>query len=148
MFFKPRRRIMGYTDLGHIRIPPLPQFIIMTDRADGTFWELQWNTDTPSFDGNGYISITDTLSRKPDKTTYGPYEGPYVQEQNITQGSPIIKLLIRGGRLGYEMVREQSLQSIDNPPVLTRRVGSNTLREIIVPLTWRSESDTLGWRMV
>lgn len=148
MLLKQRRRVQGYTDLGRIRIPPLPQYTIMTDRADGTKWLLQWNTTHFSIDGNGYISITTVLPSTPDKLIYGPYEGPFVQEQNAAQGNPVLRLLIRGGRLGYESLQDQGVQSIDNPRVLTRRVGSNTLREVVVPLVWKYARQPLGWRLV
>lgn len=143
---RERRQVQGYTDLGRIRIPPLPPYIIMTDRDTGTLWLLSWNLTTASQDGKGYVSITDVIPSTPDKLVYGPYDGPYVQEQNAAQGSPVIRLLIRGSRLGYEMVSTQSLASIDNQPVLTRQGLVFSFREIIVPATWKQEKDTLGWR--
>lgn len=146
-----RRRVQGYIDMGKVRVPPLPQYMVMTDRADGTLWLLSYNlTDlNPPADGFGRISITDVLPSTPDKLIFGPYEGPYVQEVTNEQGNPIIRLLIRDGHIGYEMPNfGPGVQSLDTARVLTRRGVANILREIVVPLAWRSAGDTLGWKVV
>lgn len=139
-----RRRIHGYTDMGQIVIPPQPTYIIMTDREDGTLWHLTHNTTVFSTDGNGYISITDSIPTTPDKFVYGPYDGPYVQERNNLQEHTIVRLLIRNGFLGYEMFEQVPVQSIDTKSVITRRTA-NIHRQILRPTFWIKRGDTLSW---
>lgn len=140
-----RRRIAGYTDFGSIRIPPLPQRIYMTDRGDGTLWELTHNLTDYSSDGLGYISISDVISpRNKDYTLYGPEEGP------ILPGDPQdLVLLIRDGYLGYELVLPPVWRGArEQARILTRKGVTRITREIITPLSWEEGGDLLAWRTV
>lgn len=140
-----RRRLQGYTDLGPVQVPPRPRYIIMTDRADGTKWLLTHNlVDGP--DADGRIALSNTLPTTPDKVVYGAYEGPYVQESTHEQGSPVLRLLVREGHLGYEEIGSVETRSIDNAPAITRQLTGSVLREVIVPTAWRRDVGALGWR--
>lgn len=123
----------GYTDLGPIRIPVLPQYMALTDRADGTVWYLQHTLTPPASDGYGYISISDQQPAGRDVVVYAAYEGP------IVGTNPNLRLLIRGGRLGYEVfVEEPNPNNVQgaNQPVLTRRGGVEETRQIYKPSWW------------
>lgn len=139
-----RIMVNGYTFMGHIQIPPLPETIILTDRGDGTLWALTHNTTTgyQPPDGLGYISITDVLPTN-DYVIYAPFEGPRLSSD------PSIVLLVRDGYLGYEQqVLPRFTTDIDNAPVRTRRANAHEVREIIVPTTWKASGDLLAWQDV
>lgn len=137
-------RLTDNPSVDWMRIPPLPQMIIMRDRADNTRWLLSHNTTESSPDGLGYISITNSFQDNGDIVEFGPYEGPIVN--SVVND---LKLLIRGGYLGYEY---------EPPPryvgdrrqarVLTRRGVARVTREIIVPIGWNASPDVLGWSPV
>jgi hypothetical protein len=137
----------GYTDMGRIRIPPLPKYIALTDRADGvTVWYLQHNITSPpnpTLDGLGFISISN-IQPRPDRdwVIFGPNDGP-IYPGNATR--PNIRLLVRGGNLGYEVMVEAN--AIDNGGrILTRRGVANETREIYRPTAWFSDHEgTLAW---
>lgn len=117
----------------------------MTDRDDGTVWWITYNTTTsPPADGLGRIAINDELPEdKGDRRVYGPYAGPYLGP---------IRLLIRGGRIGYEIIPRSHVlygDSRSQHRIMAR--ASNTsrdMREIIVPSTWEEFDDVLGWQEV
>lgn len=127
-----------------MRIPPLPQQIIMTDRADGTLWLLSHNlTDDPPTDGDGRISINSTFSTGfGDYEIFGPTEGPVLPS---IYGDVV--LLVRGGRLGYE-VRDVGHASDSNLRILTRKSTVRQSREINIPSGWNGPPDLLGWSPV
>lgn len=126
------------------RSPPLPQFIVLTDRADGTLWVL-------SHDITGeYIAINDlgllinpavsSTIRRTDFLVYGAFDGPIVPDRPtnpVGQNAKQKRLLVRGGYLGYEDTEPK----VEQGRVMTRRSVSRILREIIVPTTWRTFSD-------
>lgn len=82
------------------RIPPLPQFTVFVDRDDGTEWVLSHAIDPDV----GYVRVTlndeglqrGTLRPRVDAIFYPADEGA-----NMGQG---IRVFVRGGRLGYEVV--------------------------------------------
>lgn len=137
----------GYTDLGKPRVPPLPQRIILTDRADGTRWLLTFNLTPSTSDGYGHISITDTIPRSFDQDyfEYGAYDGPYVPGSG---GGA--RLLVRSGRLGFDDGPIPQGISDDNQGRIFARVGlQRGFREIIIPSTWKAGQDnTLAWSPV
>src|SRR5262245_52254782 len=94
-----RRTVQGYLDMGRIQIPPLPQNIILTDRADGTQWLLSHSDRTePSSDGEGHIAIISNFHlTDSDYVIYGAYDEPVLKED------PRVRLIVRGGRLGYDI---------------------------------------------
>lgn len=124
------------------RIPPLPARIIMTDRADGTLWFLTYSLALPSIDGYGYIAITDQLPTEApgDFHTYGPWDGPVIRSE------PVIKLLIRGGYLGYEEENPAPWEGERSHARVFARVGvRRSLREIIKPSSFLHSPDMLAW---
>lgn len=140
----------GYTDMGRIRIPPLPKWIGLTDRSTGVVWYLSHNIASPGLDGLGYISINDQQPR-PDRdwVIFGPYDGPELAGDAT---HPNIRLLVRGGYLGYEIFDDGA--SRDNGgQLLTRRGLFKETREINRPVNWvpthtvliTGNSDELGW---
>lgn len=139
-----RRTINGYLDMGKIRIPPLPEQIVMTDRADGTLWLLSHNNTILSDDRYGYISINSAFDTRNDVVIYPAYEGPLVLAGDPPETT--IRLLIRGALLGYEtepFIRGIGLRS--QAGFYTRKGVSSETRKIIIPTTWKTFPDMLGW---
>ena len=118
-----RRRVKGFTDFGGIQPPVLPQYLILTDRDDGTLWYLSHSSDGLTFAINdGTISI-------PLKRIFASFDEPYAKS------NPRMRVFVRGGRLGYE-IRElpQGEQDRDTMRLLTRRADENVQRELISPV--------------
>lgn len=96
----------GWADLGPIQIMPVPPFIILTDRADGTKWWVTFNTTTFSLDSLGYISISTTsppINNPGNILTYGAFEEPWLTNGQDANGS-LTRLIVRGGFLGVEVL--------------------------------------------
>lgn len=126
-----------------VRIPPIPRGIVLTDRDDGTLWILTHNTVESSPDGDGHVSIKDTFALTQDHRIYTANEGPVLGEHGT------IRLLVRGGRLGYEMVSwGQGIRSVSQQTVHTRNGFRGDFGKIIVPSTWVRFDDVLGWEHV
>lgn len=118
-----------------VRIPPLPYGFVLTDRADGTLWFLSHTVADPGPDGNGYITITDTIPEATpdmDLKVFPAEDGP------IVDSDPLFRMLIRGGRLGMELVepssqgsaysrREKFIQTRKGVTRLTRHIHQPTL---------------------
>lgn len=137
------RRVRGYTDMGRIRIPPLPRGIVFTDRDDGTLWLLGHTTDPAGPDGYGYVTLNDTFSARENARVYDAYDGPLLGK------NPLIRLLVRGGQLGYEMVdMGVGTHDIDQARVLSRNGNRGDFSDIIVPTSWQRFDDTLAWEHV
>lgn len=135
------------------RQPPFPQFVVLTDRADGTLWVLSHDTT------GEYVAINDaglviggSLTHK-DFTVYSAFGGPVVADtpsNPVAQRASQKRLLVRGGYLGYEDVTDE----LEQARVMTRRGMSRIIRRIFVPDTWRMfesgkpsrDDDTLGYR--
>ena len=100
-----QRRIFGYTDLGVAFVPPRPGSVGLTDRADGTVYFVSFSGD--------FITLQ-TLPSKWGDHTYEAGAGPFVQ-------TPIgpIRLLVRDGRLGYEVVASADHKRVRNAKVYT-----------------------------
>lgn len=133
-----RKTYHGYTNMGRVRVPPLPVHIIMTDRDDGTEWVLIHTSD-------GEIGVNDeALGNHKDFQRFGPYDGPYLPRV------PQIRLFVRGGRLGYEYeTLPPWLSDRDQRRVMTRRGTAAEAFEVIVPVEdepWQQEGDELGVR--
>lgn len=133
----------GYTDLGRIRIPPLPKWIALTDRADGTVWYLEFKTTQ---DGLGYIGIN-TQQPRPDRdwVIFGPYDGPVITGDDT---HPDLRLLVRGGDLGYEIDHDQG--HANDARIMARQGVSSNLGEIYRPTSWKDDgaNDTLAYTQV
>lgn len=124
------KRFSGY-DMGPIRIPPLPQYLVLTDRDDGTEWLVTYNTTEPSDDDLGYISITDEIPTTPDKTIYAAYEEPFFRYDD----GRLTRLIIRGGYLGAETLTEEDVSDHENARLMVRKGLNNSLRELILSET-------------
>ena len=98
-----------------MRIPPLPPFVILEDRADGTLWILSHRESDDRFKITSQdVAIPAHL--RAQYRVYGPLEGPILE-----WGGGLIRLLIRGGRIGYEVLLPvQGQRDKDFPPVYTR----------------------------
>lgn len=133
-------RVLPFMRQESIRIPPIPRGMVLTDRDDGTLWQLKQNTTEDSPDGAGHVSITDVYAVNQDHRVYAAYDGPLLGEHGT------IRLLIRGGRIGYEMVSwGPGTSDISQSPVYTRNGFRGDFSEIIVPLSWVRFDDVLGW---
>ena len=130
----------GYTNFGKIQIPFLPQGIVLTDRDDGTLWLLTHNLTEASADDTGHIAITDTIPSNINYRTYSADSGP------VFGSNPTIRLILRGGNLGYETYSLSGYTTdIDQPPVQTRRGNQHWTNEIIIPTSWQRFPNMLGW---
>lgn len=127
---KQRRRIAGYTDMGGVRVPPLPMFIIMEDRASTLPYVLTHTGTYPAL----VFSASLTLPSTTEYTRYGPYAGPYLNGN--------IRLFINGGVLNAEFA--QATGKVSTQKVLTRRGVEDTLIWITAPTTWK-EGDALTY---
>lgn len=127
--------------MGRIRIPPLPQYMVLIDRDDDTRWMLTHTLTPATSDGFGYFSITTPVPRNVyDYMTFGKYDGPILSTQ------PTVKLLVRGGYLGYEQeTLPISITDRDNPRILSRRGVARESREIYIPNSWVHTPDRLAW---
>jgi hypothetical protein len=124
---RDRRLRNGYSDLGALLIPVLPQPIILVDRKDGTKWLVSWNDTTSSLDGLGHITINSDISmgRQEVAISFPPGEGPLFGEKGE------IMLFIRDGRLGIDVTEYNTGESdMNGAPVYARKAGSRTLRQL------------------
>lgn len=144
------RTIQGYWDMGGIKIPPIPKPIILTDRADGTLWWLSFSTASPGPDGLGYVSLNSQIPTDPNRIIYDVNEGP------IVGSNPRIRLIVRGGYLGYELFPAQrGITAGSQERVLAQKTGvQREYREIILPTGWTDQDrgfvsiTELGWTQV
>lgn len=125
---------------GFYRIPrPLPPAFTMEDRDDGTIWLLthrredeRWAITDDPIPGNlrGFVSH------------YAAFLGPVVGE------NPTVRLLIRGGRMGYEVdPLEGAVRDRDQAQVTTRRGRARFSLGIDID-GWTKEGDTLGYNVI
>lgn len=143
MIGSQRRKWRGYTNLGPVRIPPLPPFIFMTDREDGTIWQLSHDTD------DDHVGIDDSgIGTKVHYELYGPYDGPWIY------ADPPIRMLIRDGRLGYDIPDATDLAvKYSNGAIMTREGNTAASFEIKLPsedttglrAPWRAPGDVLAF---
>lgn len=115
----------------------LPNFFAMTDREDGNVWYLTHDADDERF------AINDSLPAgrlKGAIQRYEPYHGPIIAE------NPRLRLLIRNGRIGYEVeVLPQGVSDRDQARITTRR-GVSDFRLEVHRSTWQTPGDVLGYR--
>lgn len=96
---------MQFPQFGRIEIPPGPPAVVFTDRDDGTLWQLAVR------DVNGAPHMALVSPPAPGTRAYGPLDGPRL---HLPDGRRV-KLLVRGGRLGYE----EDNSGVSTPPVNT-----------------------------
>jgi len=130
---------------GHytVQIPPLPAYLVLTDRADGTEWLLSWTTAQAGPDGNGYITITDTIPSRGDVKRYAAGEEPYLDEWPY-------RVFIRGGRIGVDdEALPQAEQDRDQAMIAAKRSDNRRkVRELRVSDVWEFGDligDVLAW---
>lgn len=102
---------------------PLAPLLILTDRDDGTEWFLSHAAD------GAHLAIVSGAAypRYGRMVAFGPYDGPYLFKQPDTY----LRLLVRGGYLGYE-----ACGAYNSPPVNTRRGLSRDYHLLYIPTTW------------
>lgn len=117
------------------RVPPYPYIVAMVDRADGTVWYL-----THLRAENRFV-LTDVPPPKKGLQAqivrFGSRDGPYIP----LPGGVSARLLVRGGRLGYEVV--SSVHS--NPAPATRDKWARYSLRLRVPSVWPAYHRTLGY---
>lgn len=89
-----RRLRNGYSNLGPIKIPPQPQAIILTDRANGSLWMVSFNTTSP--ERLSISSIYSTIQTIEGIRLYANDDGPKMDEDGE------YTLIIRNGHLGFD----------------------------------------------
>ena len=137
------RKVKGYADFGPIRIAPLPQGIVITDRDDGTLWLLSHTQDPVGPDGEGYVSINDYIHPAIHYNVYEAYEEPIVDIIPIRQA---IRLLVRGGYFGYEIVNfGHATSDINHGPIQTRKEVNRRTARIYIPLSFNTNENVLAW---
>lgn len=137
-----RRRNFGYNDLGPTRIPPVQSFFAMVDRGTGTLWYLSHRST------DNRISINDTFPsafQALDLFQYGAYDGPYIPSP---RRDAILRLFVRDGRLGYEVVDlGHAVVDVDAAPVRSRKNFQLYALEVYHG-NWEFDGDEIGWRLV
>lgn len=127
--------VAGGTWLGAMIVPTLTEFMVLTDRDDGTLWLLTHAL----IEDRDYFAITDQWkARKQPVRIYGPYEGPYLPEH------PELRFFVRGGRIGYE-VTDLLMQT---QRILSRKQMQHYTLEVFVPASYKRAGDELGCRRI
>lgn len=127
-----RRLFTGYSDLGPIQIPPRPQAIVLTDRANGTLWMISFNNGPP--ERLSINSVYSTIQIKEGVRLYDANDGPKMDEDGE------YTLIIRNGRIGFEytVFSRETIARDDSPPYARQ---TSDQRELIMstvnPLTVR-----------
>jgi hypothetical protein len=90
------RTSQGYWDMGPIRIPPVPQRIIYTDRADGkTLWLLTWNKTLSQLAITNPIQVLSDKAHPDVNPVYGSGEEPYLCVTQTAERAGI-RLFVKG----------------------------------------------------
>lgn len=107
--------------MGAVRVPPLPQFIVMIDRVDGLRRVLTHDGAT--------VSLSTTIPAGKELTVFGPYEGPYLNGN--------IRLYSSSGTLSAVEV-DVSIARYYTLAVYARQGNSRTIIEVTAPETWKN----------
>lgn len=122
-----RRLPNGYSDLGRIVIPPLPEPIILTDRDTGTKYMVTFSLSVATPDNLGHITLDTTLTMdsKIGQREFSAFDGPVFGDHGE------YRLMIRGGRIGVDYrPYPVGVQDIDGAPLFARIYGAKTLEKI------------------
>jgi len=122
--------------LGNVELLARPQIIVMVDRADGTEWQL-----THRQSDNRWALRDDPVPHglRGQVRRFEAFDGPRLGAH------PEVRLLIRDGRLGYEIAPlGQGVRDLDTHRVCTRR-GLAAYSLEVIPAGWSGARDTLGW---
>lgn len=128
----PHRKVPGYHDMGRIRIPPLPPYVMFTDRDDGTLWALTHDSDYTT------VALDDTISSPEHQFVYPANQGPLLDDGY----GGYVEVFVRGGTLGFEPY--MPTRHVDGPrggTLYTRR--GNESRSFI--LTYDPDGATLTY---
>lgn len=110
---------------GKAYVPPLPNFVVIEDRADGTLWYLSIVEDH----GLPHVSINDaSVHPMVPKHIYRAFDEPFIS------GDPRVRMIIRDGLIGMEVLtppKGTSQQS--SPPTHARKGFQREFIEIIIP---------------
>ena len=120
----------------------MPSFVGLTDRDDGTVWYLSHRVDDQRF---SITTATAAPKHMLGARVYAANDGPLVSWK---KGGPLLRLLVRGGRIGYELVAPvRGIKDIDPAPITTRR-GNGPLIMAVKQLTWQKEGDVIGYEVM
>lgn len=105
-----------------IRVPPLPPVLQMEDRDDGTLWTCLLRLSDNRW------SISDAVLGpflRGQAKRYGPYDGPRLPDH------PEARMLIRGGRIGFEFdALPVYIEDIEFGRLYARRGNNNAVLEL------------------
>ena len=108
-----RRRWRGYTDLGTVRVPPLPAGFVMVDRVTATEYLLSHTSS------NNTVLLTTPVPGQWRGIAINAFSGPLLD-------SPIglLRLYISSGTLTFELAPD-AFKGVNHPPVTTRNFGES-----------------------
>lgn len=99
-----------------LRVPQIPMTVGLTDRDTGKVWYLKIDPSQIDPLGNPRFVLVDTVARWDRVYVYAAFDGP-----QLGRG---VRLLMRGGRLGYEQVPGYNGVTA---PVIVRGVSNDLL---------------------
>lgn len=118
-YYNKRRRWNGYTNMGPTVIPPLPQYMVLTDRADGTLWFVSFNPTAPThLTSNNDPTVIALAMRSEGVRIYAASDGPFMDEDGE------FMLIVRSGRLGFDYnVFPVGLKQLSDAPQYARKAS-------------------------
>lgn len=115
-----RRLPNGYSDLGPVIIPPLPQPIVLTDRRTRTQYMVTYSTVDATPDDLGHLAINTniTFEKKVGIRVYDdPFDGPVFGDHGE------YRLMIRNARIGIDYTPyAHGEQDRDGAPIFARNI--------------------------
>ena len=115
------KRWRGFLNMGRPRVPPLPAWVKMTDRATDTEYYLTQEGTSPALT----LLLTTTVPGDRNRREYFKYTGPYTPDGNW-------KLYIENGVLSAEAAPAPSFVRNRDPQTFTRRAYESTLLRVDV----------------
>lgn len=135
-FFWNRWLPSGYSDFGPIQIPPYPQIVILTDRADGSLWTISFNNTTSTPERLSISNVFASIQRNEGARVYKVNDEPYITGD--------YRLIIRSGRIGLEYLPLPiGVEDNDDPPIYaetltraTRLIGVDSENPAVVHIEY------------
>lgn len=121
---------------------PRPGIVVLTDRDDGTLWRLVHDLDTIRVGISSY-----TIARW-QQAAFRVYPAG---EEPVLSLNPTIRLIVRGGYLGYEVdALTAPVTDKDNALIMTRVADMMDRTHYIInrgdeSRYWQYPGDTLGY---
>lgn len=115
-----QKNAQGFTNMGEGHYPRHPVYLILEDRMDNTPWTIQRVFHSAT--GKERIVLKDTLPARvfrAEVRRYKAYEEPIL--------IPGIRLIVRGGRLGFAI---EAPNGLSHPPNLAREGLSGIIAAI------------------